>query len=204
MTESLEPVLVLAPHMDDEVLGCFSFLTRAAHVLWFGVEPFHGVNREERISEGHAVSQATGFTYSLCEERVNHYREADLLGHIEERLLVMKAGTVLLPRPSYNQDHRAVFEAGFTACRPHDRLPFVKRVMVYDQLHASLWPREPFRANYFQPIDMEAKLKVWHLHASQNRGHRSDDLLRSHARFRGQQAGLEDAEAFEVLRWVGT
>ena len=95
-----------------------------------------------------------------------------------------------------------MFEAVHTAVRPHDRLPFVPRVLVYEQPHAALWPREHFEAQYFRAIDIERKLTTWHLHESQNRAHRSDEHITTLARLRGQQAMEPFAEAFSVSRWV--
>ena len=197
-----EQTLILAPHLDDEVLGCFSFLGPNAFVLWFGVEDFHGVDRETRLQEARAVAAATGFSYDLLSEPVNRYRTDQLIAPIEQRIHELRPRALLLPRPSYNQDHRSVYEAGFTAARPHDTLPMTPRVLVYDQVHANLWPRDQFDPNYFRGIEIGRKLEVWRLHRSQNRGHRCEDHLETLARMRGQQAGLTYAEAFQVLRWV--
>ena len=192
--------MILAPHIDDEVLGCFTFLSSESAVLWFGVEQFHEVSITERLNEAAAVANTAGFHYELLEHPVNRYQIPDLLPDIEAQIAAWQPETLLLPRPSYHQDHRAVFEAGFTACRPHDRLPPVARVLVYDQLHATLHPRDPFQANLFRPVDMTHKLALWHLHRSQNRG--QDEHLLNLARLRGLQSGMEHAEAFQVLRWI--
>ena len=148
MSQSID-TLILAPHVDDEVLGCSGFLNSRTQVLWFGTDDFHEVSREERLAEARAVADRGGFGFTLLDNPVNRYNSHELIQSIEKLLVQLKPNMILLPRPSYNQDHRAVYEAGFTAVRPHDRLPFVNRVLVYDQVHASLWPRDSFQANYW-------------------------------------------------------
>jgi hypothetical protein len=49
---------------------------------------------------------------------------------------------------------------------------------------------------------MLEKRLLYHIYASQVRRHRSDEHLMAIARIRGMQADVDDAEAFEVLRWV--
>src|SRR5262249_26012827 len=105
---------------------------------------------------------------------------------------------------SYNQDHRTVNQACFTALRQHDRNFFVPRVLIYEEPDCFLWEVEPFRPNYFLPVDIDRKLAGYALHASQVREHRSPDVLRSMAALRGAQSHLPFAEAFHILRWVDT
>jgi N-acetylglucosamine malate deacetylase 1 len=117
------------------------------------------------------------------------------------------ARTPCLFRIRYNQDHRAVHSAALIALRPHDTNFAVSNVLLYEQVHVTLWPYSEdnlrsvsFNPAYHVPIDIERKIAAYQLHASQVRAMRSPDMLRTLARWRGHQSGCEFAEGFQVLR----
>lgn len=199
-------ILVVAPHVDDEVLGCFAFLRPGTRVLFCGVEDRPTVSRDERLEELDRVVASLGFTAELLDNPVNRYRVADLIEPIESAVNSARPHTVLIPQPaSYNQDHRAVYEAAMVAARPHDRNHFVPRVLVYEQPHTLMWPVAPaVEPTLFCEIDIEAKIAAYRLHASQVRAHRSPEVIEALARLRGAQIGRPFAEAFGVKRLVAT
>ena len=41
--------LIISPHVDDELLGSFSFLNSDTTVVETGVDEFHVVNKDERL-----------------------------------------------------------------------------------------------------------------------------------------------------------
>ena len=196
-------VLVLSPHVDDEVLGCFSFLGPASFVLHFGAEDRPDVSRLERIQELKRAAGMLGFQWEVLENPVNNYRMQDLIATIEQIINRLRPSTVLMPEPSYNQDHRAVYDAGLVATRPHDTNWFVPNVLIFEQPDSVLWfhsaPSEP---TYFREIQIERKLAAYALYASQVRGHRSPETLRALASLRGAQIYRPYAEAFRVKRIV--
>ncbi|WP_427501614.1 PIG-L deacetylase family protein [Methylomonas sp. MED-D] len=203
MSASNPKVLILSPHIDDEVLGCFSFLGPDCFVLHFGAEDRPYVSREERIAELRRAADALGFAWEVLDFPVNHYRMQDLIAPAEDAINRLKPTTVLMPEPSYNQDHRAVYDAGLVATRPHDTNWFARQVLIFEQPDSVLWfhgaPHEP---NYFREIQIEHKLAAYALYASQIRGHRSPEILQAQARLRGANIGKPYAEAFRVKRMV--
>jgi LmbE family N-acetylglucosaminyl deacetylase len=200
--------LVIAPHVDDEVLGCGGILDERFHVHYCGVEEYRVVSREERLEEARRCSEFLDFSFSVnLSNVVNDYRVPGLVGQFEELMSQQRPSTVFLPYPSYNQDHRAVFDAGLTALRPHDVNHFPRNVLLYEEIQVTAWPHggdilrnQAMHPTVFFPIDVERKLAAYHLHASQVRGMRSPDLLVSLARWRGFQSNWEFAEAFQALR----
>lgn len=196
--------LLLSPHVDDEVLGAFSFLGADTHVVYCGVEDRPGTPASTRLRELESVARHLGFTWTLLDNVVNSYEVQRLISPIEERITAIRPSLLLLPAwNSYNQDHRTVFEAGTIASRLHDKIPWVTDVMVFEQPDVFLNPLSPVDFNVFRQVDIEAKLHAYQLYASQVRGHRSPELIRALAHIRGQQARLPFAEAFAVrrLRW---
>jgi LmbE family N-acetylglucosaminyl deacetylase len=197
--------LILAPHMDDECLGCSSFLVEGCSVLY--TTQTHPLNPEV-FEENQKLQRLVGFkAYWTQFDRIN---ELDLVGQrtliaaFEAALEVIKPHTVLVPAPSYNQDHRASYEGMLTACRPHDLNWFVKRILVYEEPETlgSMRRDLDFRPTFFMPCDIERKIRLYSTYASQVRGHRTPDQIQALAAVRGIQSNLLYAEAFEVARWV--
>lgn len=198
--------LVISPHIDDEVLGCGGILDKDTFVLHCGIEDRSTISSETRIAEIEAVRKIAGFKMKLLRGNVvNNYRPVDMISEFENVINNVKPREVYIPFPSYNQDHRAVYEAALVALRQHDINFFAKRVMVYEQPHVFFWSHnseDNFNPNYFVPIDIERKLKLYSLLKSQVRSFRSPAHLRALAALRGGQSNCKYAEAFQILRWV--
>lgn len=203
--------LVIAPHADDEVLGCGGILNEDFFVYYCGInedfihnkDPLHRPPIEKRIKEIENVANFLGFNWYVNRDtRVNYYNEGELREDFEELINTIKPDKIFIPFPSYNQDHRAVYNAAYVALRPHDKNYFVKKVLVYEQEHPILWDEKPPKVNYFIPIDIKKKIEAYLLHKSQVRNMRSPDLLESIAKIRGKSSNCDFAEAFIIERWV--
>ncbi len=150
------------------------------------------------------ASDELGFGWDVLDNKVNRYRMADLIEPIERWLNDCRPETVLIPQPaSYNQDHRAVFDAAMVATRPHDENWLTPRVLVYEQPHTLMWPVAPaIEPTLFREIDIAAKLATYRLYDSQVRAHRSAEIIEALARLRGAQMGRPYAEGFGVKRLI--
>lgn len=201
--------LIVSPHVDDEVLGCGGILDDRTHVLHMGLAEAqnHGhkvISKEQRLEEFAKVIQLSGLHgHTLLDHPVNCYQEHKLISDIERVVNEMQPEVVYIPHPSYNQDHRAVFDASLIALRPHDVNYFVPKVLVYEQPHVFLWDPNPkfFKPTFFKEIDVNYKIKLYKALESQVRNYRSPDTIEALARLRGQQCRVPYAEAFEVLRY---
>ncbi|MBI2658456.1 PIG-L family deacetylase [Candidatus Woesearchaeota archaeon] len=197
--------LVISPHIDDEVLGCGGILDKDTFVLHCGVEDRSYASAEERLKEIKEAQKIAGFQMKLLKNEVNHYAEADLIGDFESTINEIKPEMAFIPHPSYNQDHRAVYNAALIALRQHDINFFVKKVLVYEQPQDVFWDfnsEKGFKPNYFVPIDIERKLKLYSLLKTQVRPFRSLEHVRAIAVLRGGQSNCRHAEGFEALRWI--
>jgi len=201
--------LIIAPHVDDEVLGCGGILDDDTFVLHCGLaeNQNHGdkfFSSAERMVEWNRVENATGCQSRLLDHDVNNFFfGSKLIGDIEKIINEIKPSIVYLPSPSYNQDHQAVYKSAIVALRPHDCNHFVNKIVLYEQPQ-DFWngAEKPIIPNYFVSIDIEKKLHLYSLLASQVRGHRSPEMLRNLASMRGNQSNKTYAEAFQIVRWV--
>ena len=80
----------------------------------------------------------------------------------------------------------------------------MKRVFIYEQPQVTFWDNGDveFKANYFVPIDIEKKVKVYETMKSQVRSFRSTEHVKAIAKLRGGQSDCKYAEAFQILRWI--
>ena len=119
--------LIISPHVDDELLGSFSFLNSETTVVETGVDEFHVVNRDERLGELDKLAKHCGFNYEVLDNKVNNFEIKNLIDSYEELINRLQPNLVLIPYPSYNQDHRSVYDASLVALRHHDKNHFVKK-----------------------------------------------------------------------------
>lgn len=215
--------LIVAPHPDDEVLGCGGILARDKMnneknwVLYVTTSDFKQYSKdgfasvESRLNEIEKVSHYLNFNYELLLNGENYHCKLDslpqleLISIFERKLEEIRPNEIYLPSPhTFDQDHRAVFNAFFTALRPIPTMHkhFVSNVFLYEQPKLA-WTLNKFHPNYYVSIDIEKKLNAMSLHKSQMREQphiRCLDNVRSLAEMRGKEAATEYAEAFQVLR----
>jgi len=225
-------ILLIAPHPDDETYGCGGLIARArahggqvyvmivsAGDLQHYDEQLSTVTASRRQKELEESMRVLGvedycilFTDRHSHMRMDSVPRRDLLEEIERASPLamdrLHPDMVILPAISYNQDHEAVFKAGFTACRPGMPTvrPVVKVVLSCDAPQLG-WNWEPFHPNVYVDISdyLEIKLKAHACHVSQARPaphHGSLENLERLARLRGAEISVEAAEAFYCHRWI--
>lgn len=214
--------LVIAPHPDDELLGCGGTLLRrkkeGGSIGWLvvtGISTETGwsgddVRRREReITE---VRERMGFdalfSLGLPPARLDTLPLGDVVTLIGAAFREYQPDEILLPhRGDVHSDHRVVFEA-VSACTKWFRYPSVRRVLAYETLSETgfaLARDDAFVPNYFVDIgaQLEDKLALMSIYSSELGRFpfpRSIEALRALAAVRGAESGSAAAEAFELLR----
>lgn len=214
--------LVIAPHPDDEVLGCGGTLLRrgaeGATLGWLIVTAaseaagWSAAQVRARRSEIDEVRSRLGFAevfnLALPPARLDTLPIGDLVKRFAEVFKSFEPQEVLMPhRSDSHSDHRVVFDAA-AACTKWFRYPSVKRVLAYETLSetdAALDTGAPFRPNVFVDIGeyLDRKVEAMAVYASEVGDFpfpRSAHALRALAAVRGAAAGYAAAEAFELLR----
>ena len=215
-------ILIIAPHMDDEVLGCGG--TIACHVakkddvyVCFVAHRVYGhrFNKEENDRQKkHALAAKKKLAYEdavffdLNDERLDGCIQ-DIIIPLEK--YVAKVQPEIVYAPFYqdnNQDHRAVFEASRVVLRP-SAASYVRKFLLYETL-SSTEQSPPIANCAFLPnlyIDisdfMDKKIKAFNCYETERREFphpRSAQAIEVLARKRGLEIGFKYAEAFIVLR----
>ncbi|MEV6034614.1 PIG-L family deacetylase [Nonomuraea sp. NPDC052116] len=222
-------VLVISPHADDEVLGCAGLMAAQAelgaevHVLYLAVDGMRhyglagATTYRQRLDEIEAVRGLLGFTFEIAygdrglTERLDTLPRRELVDLFEHALNERRPDLLLVPSfADYDQDHCAVFDAGFAAARPIAQQFgkwLVPNVFMYEMSKIQ-WASEPMpRSTAYCDISayMDAKLAALRAYESQHRPSphiRSEDSVTALATLRGAEIGVTRAEAFGVLREV--
>ncbi len=214
--------LVVAPHPDDETLGCGGTLLRrvsgGANVGWLivtGIPEQSGWSVEQvrrRDGEIALVAAAVGFTQvfnlRLPAAQLDRLPMSTLIEKISEVFTTFQPEEVFLPhRSDAHSDHRIVFDAA-AACTKWFRYPSVRRVLAYETIsetESGLDADCTFRPNVFVDIGefLGRKLEIMAIYQSELGAFpfpRSVEAVRSLARLRGTASGFMAAEAFQLLR----
>jgi N-acetylglucosamine malate deacetylase 1 len=215
-------IVVVAPHPDDETLGCGGVLLRhkaeGDEIHWLIMTSMNvdaGYNNERidsRASEIKKVSEAYGFSSAhqakFLTTELDTLPKKDLVNEVSRYFNSVKPDTVYVP--FYNDihsDHRAVFEA-VSACTKSFRYPFLHRVRAYETLSETEFCIEQGHAG-FQPnlwIDItgyiDQKIEIMNIYQGEMNEHpfpRSEQNIRALSLFRGARVGVENAESFMSL-----
>lgn len=216
------PILVVAPHPDDETLGAGGLLLRARTVgrpiHWLivtGITTEHGWPSEKvmrRESEIAKVAKAFGFAgihrLDLPSSRLETLPLGDIISGIGKVVASIKPEIILLPhRGDAHSDHHVVHAAA-TACTKWFRYPSVRWALVYETISetdAGLFASDLFHPNIFIDISeqLEEKLRITAMFGDEIGEFpfpRSEDALRALAMTRGAASGTRAAEGFMLLR----
>lgn len=217
-------VLVVAPHPDDEVLGCGGTMARlaaeghAVHVLVATrgqppAFPEEGVAQvRAEMKKAHALLDiAETHELELPAAALDTVPAAQVNAEIGDIVQAVSPDTLFLPyHGDIHGDHAIVFQAAMVAARPrHNRAP--ARILCYETLSETNWYAPPitppFVPNVFIDIveTLERKLDAFKCFESQVRPfpeERSVEALEALARSRGATVHLRAAEAFANVRQI--
>lgn len=224
MKKQISSALVIAPHPDDEVLGCGGTIAALSaqgcevHVVVVSEDrpPLYSAETADiiRAEAGRAHSQlGVASTDFLPHASVELARigVAELNAGIQGAVDRIRPELVLAPFPDRHLDHKAAFEATMVATRPIGSGTDIRTVALYETISETHWnvPHiEPdFVPDWFVDISdhIDTKLAAFASYASQVQDYpapRSLRALEALATFRGSQVSLEFAEGFHTVRRV--
>lgn len=217
-------VVVIAPHADDETLGCGGTLLRhvalSDRIHWGLVTAMSSDGYSERqIAQRRAeidtVRQLYGFT-SVSElgfptTKLDSIGTSDLVSRIGSVIYSIKPEVIYLPFPGdIHTDHKVVFLAAASIIKWF-RYPSVRKVLACKIQSETDFAVNPdglaFRPNHYVEITpwLDRKVEILSQYKAEFSSHpfpRSIAAVRALALLRGAQCGCEAAEAFMILKEV--
>ena len=218
---------MIAPHADDEVLGCGGLISKIksaggkVFVLIFNVGSIEKFNNK-KFTELRKKETLTAMKFLKVDKydtifdspNDNRYLDSKPLHEliskieIESKVSLEKIKPTIVAIPSINshhQDHVHVFKACLAALRPL-RTPRADMIISYEVPEHSRWSS----SGVFQPnlyIDIEKhltrKISAFYKYKSQVRvGGRDKHTIKNHAEYRGKEVGRKACEAYFVHRLI--
>lgn len=219
----MSTVLIVAPHPDDETLGCggtmlrhvdqgdsvhWLIVTRISEDLGFSKEKVEGREHEiEEVASEYGVEQTINLGFPTT--RLDVQPMSELVKSVGNAFRSVEPEVVYVPyRNDIHTDHAAVFDA-VASCTKSFRYPSVRRVLAYETLSETNFKIDPgtstFSPNVFVDITgyLETKITIMNTYESEMGAHpfpRSDSSIRSLATLRGSASGVSAAEGFMLLK----
>lgn len=201
--------LVIAPHMDDESLGCGGLLAKHPDEATVVVVTESGDQRRDEHVRAMEILGVEDFRSLDFEDGTTQQHMADLVARLDEVMAEVRPEEVYLPFPSLHQDHIGVYEAGMRSVRlsmsPQHWVP--NSVLVYDiaVYDVNLYPSD-LRWNVFEALtEQQADLKAaaCAAYVSENPGGAHPmNSIKEIAATVGHMRKVEFAEQYALVRQV--
>jgi N-acetylglucosamine malate deacetylase 1 len=216
--------LVIAPHPDDEVLGCGGTMARVAdaggevHVAVvtrgqppaFDEEMIVRVRAEAGEAHRHLAVRQTHWL-DLPAAQLFETPHSKLNNAITRLVHDLRPDTLLIPfLGDVHMDHQLIFTSSLVAARPH-QAAYPRKILAYETVSETNWNAPHLTASFIPNVyvdieqTLERKLKAAAMFRSQMRAfphERSLETLRALAIVRGTAMHRAAAEAFVLIRDV--
>lgn len=219
-------VLTVAAHPDDEVLGCGATIAKHSYMgdkVWILILG-EGITSRKALSlpqkkkslvelqkSAEKASRILGaeklITKNLPDNQFDSVPLLEIIQTIEKVTNEFKPSIIYTHHQSdINIDHRRTLEAVGAVIRP-TKNSNIDETLTFEVASSTDWnfTRNPFKPNVFNQIDEEnfdkkiAALKAYSTEMRPFPHPRSQEYLRALAKVRGGQAGVQMAEAFELI-----
>lgn len=217
-------VLVIAPHPDDEVLGCGGVMAKRASAgdeVWVcivseGKQPMYSekfiINEENEMKDAHKkLGVAHCITLRFPTALLDTIPQHEINDKLSEVVDMVRPDEVYIPHHGdVHRDHQIVADASMVALRPN-REHKTGRILAYETVSETDWnisnQQNAFIPNVYEDINgyMLDKVEAMRAYRSQLQEEpeaRSISSIVSLATHRGNTVGMECAEAFMLIREV--
>lgn len=217
-----ERILIIAPHADDEVLGCGGLIEKACKlnnevkvvIAAVGNIRFHHSGttispsiRRVELSEALHFLGCTNYEimYEDKDSLLDTVPQQELITKIEKFINDLSPTMVFIPYPSFHQDHRALFYACMAALRPKPNHHYKLIAMFEYPLIAWQYPKIGDLGDLYLDISDTISKKIAALLKHKSQSREEGDLIsangvREWARKRGLEIGMEYAEKYYILQ----
>lgn len=217
----MKKILVIAPHPDDETLGCGGTLLKHKEekdqVHWLIITKLDTRVSKEKYKIRSKEIKKVGNYYNFnsviegdfVTALIDTYPQIDIIEFISNSIDKIKPDIIYIPfSHDVHSDHRIINESIVSACKTF-RKPYIKSIRAYETLSETEFDINTssifFKPNLFINIDkyLETKIKIMKIYKSEFSAHpfpRSEKSIKSLAYLRGNTANLNAAEAFIILK----
>ena len=215
-------VLVVAPHADDEILGCGGFISKYSKKNYkinvliltnanLGAPEIYSSNEIIKIrNESKKANKIIGthkiFYENLPALNLNNFPHYKISNMIEKYINIIEPEIVFIPSSNdINDDHKIIFKTSKVAMRTKKNNS-IKKIYSYEVLSETEWNEDEksFNPNYFISLnksDINRKVRAFSEYKSQIKSYphpRSKDGIINLSKVRGSQVHMNYAEAFKV------
>jgi LmbE family N-acetylglucosaminyl deacetylase len=222
-------ILIVAPHPDDEVLGCGGIMARFIEegnsvfvaIMTNGnigapeLFPIEGTlrGRKEALDAHSLLGVTETFFFDFPAPRLETVAAYEISLELNKLIKHVKATDLFIPhRGDIHKDHKIIFETSLVAARPIESHK-VMRIYAYETLSETEWaapfPEDNFIPNYYCRLDekhLNLKLDAFKCFTPPRLKEfpysRSIDGVKTLARFRGCAISSPFAEAFSIVRMI--
>ncbi|MFH5833126.1 PIG-L deacetylase family protein [Halalkalibaculum sp. DA3122] len=222
-----ENILIVAPHCDDEILGCGGIMAKYiskgypvyvaiitnGHLGAPEIFPREGTEqvREEALEAHNILGVKDTFFLDFPAPKLDSIPAYKLSMELNKLITKLGITTLYIPhRGDIHKDHRITYEASLVAARPIDDCP-VRAIYAYETLSETEWA-PPFGDDAFIPTVFEdigafldKKLEAFECYSTQIKTFphsRSLHAIEAISNYRGSTVGVENAEAFMLVREI--
>ena len=218
----MKKLLVIAPHPDDEILGCGGTMIKNIKagnevyvcIVTRGYPPLFSesrfeINRRDTIKCHESIGVKETFYLDLPSTQLETISRSEFNGKILEVVRKVVPDEVFIPHwGDMQKDHQMVAEACMVAVRPK-YIPQVKRVYGYETMSETAWNapnvQNDFIPNVYVDItgtleEKKKALSYFTLQISEFPDARSLDAIDALARYRGALMNMKAAESFMLIR----
>lgn len=223
-------LLIISPHPDDEALGVGGLIGKCKKEKAEVMIVYISIGESRQLVTGKTIGNIRSKEIQSVEKfarvktktiftgdefcRLDALPQKDIVEPIEDVIDLFKPNIIAIPSSnSYNQDHRAVFDACITALRPVPKKirHFIPIVLEYYEPY--IWSaRNAKQPNVFLDLSekykggslLDFKLNLYRCHATQVRDDpfpRSVENLTHLAHTYGKEIGVTIAEAYHLIRY---
>ena len=220
--------LFIAPHPDDEVLGCGATIAKYVS-LGYEVLIIIATNanegapelydkksisnvRREALKSHKILGVIKTIFFDFPAPSLDHFPSYKIALKISEVISQFRPNEMFIPHPGdIHIDHVKIYQASLVAARPVNTY-YIKNIYSYETLSETEWSpisnNKTFIPNHFinvsgKPFEKKIEaLKCFHSQMKKFPHPRSIKAIKALSNFRGATVGVERAEAFQVERQI--
>lgn len=216
-------ILIVSPHPDDETLGAggslLKFVEQGHIIYWLNITDMkkeYGYSEKniicrkeeiEKVKELYKIKEL--FNLQMEPANLEKINNRELIQKISEIINNVKPQMLILPyKNDIHSDHKIVFNAVYASSKSF-RYPFIESVLCMEILSETDYalPEEAFSPNLYIDISeyIEKKIEIMKVYKSEMGVPpfpRSEENIKSLARYRGSSCGTYYAEAFKLLKGI--